>query len=234
MQRSIAILDEAVTDQVERLSGTPVIVFPDLATNEVHSRPAPLVNKLVRLAEDRPIVGSLGFLQRTKGSGDLARIAERDSVRHIMFAFVGELSVGTFNNADVKRLKSLNESLENAFTHFSAVEEFDDVCRCCDVLYLAYLDFPSSSNMLAKAALFEKPVIVSDGSLMAERTREYRLGEVIPEGDLEAAECAILMLTSDLPGWTEENQPRWKEYREHHSYTTLKERFSILLAASQL
>ncbi len=56
-----------------------------------------------------------------------------------------------------------------------------------DVVFCAFDDFPFSSNTLTKAAVFEKPVVVSEGYLMAERVRSYRTGEVVPQGNAEAA-----------------------------------------------
>ncbi len=48
--------------------------------------------------------------------------------------------------------------------------------------------------MLTKAAVFKKPVVVSDGFLMAERVRVYRMGENVPEGDVSAFHSELLLI----------------------------------------
>ena len=42
---------------------------------------------------------------------------------------------------------------------------------------------------------------------MAERVRKYRLGEVIPEDDVDAAEAAIRKLSADPAAWRRPNAP---------------------------
>lgn len=232
--RGLAILDEGVTEKVAALSGKPVIAIPDLTDERLSSYPSILADKIQQQADSRPIILSIGHLQYTKGCGTLARVAERATLNNVMFAFTGDVIWHTFSEEDQARLSSLQASQGNVLTHFKHIPdgEFNSVFRSCDIIFAAYLDFPNSSNLLAKAAVFEKPVIVSDGSLMAERTREYRLGEIIPEGDVDAAERALVELTKDLPGWIERNQPRWAVYRKLHSFETLKTCFAKLLAAS--
>ena len=86
-----------------------------------------------------------------------------------------------------------------------------------EVLFAAYHDFPHSSNILTKAAIFQKPVIVSDGYLMAERVRRYRLGEVIQQKNPELCAAALRRILTDRQAWLEEHQPRWEEYRTANS-----------------
>jgi glycosyltransferase involved in cell wall biosynthesis len=100
------------------------------------------------------------------------------------------------------------------------------------VVFAAYRNFPNSSNVLTKAAIFERPVLVSDGYLMAERVREFQLGEVVPEGDVEAIVQTLERMLA--PGYYAElrQRARWADYREAHSTARLKKAMADLLEAS--
>jgi hypothetical protein len=107
---------------------------------------------------------------------------------------------------------------------------FNALVVACDVLFAAYHDFPHSSNMLTVAAVLEKPIIVSEGQLMAQRVREYRLGEVVPEADPAATLETLRRVARDPAAWRAARQPRWREYRERHSAAALDGALRELLA----
>jgi glycosyltransferase involved in cell wall biosynthesis len=229
---SIAILDEVATTGMEHLSGRPVMLFPDLTDEEVSKEPTPLAIKIRRFASGAPIVVALGSLQYTKGVTTLARLALDPANSDICFVFVGNVEWSLFKPEDRVLISSLMDRCPNAYTHFARVPDepsFNSVIRASDVIFAAYLDFPNSSGILTKSAVFQKPIIVSDGYLMAERTRQYHLGEVVPEGDVEATGRAVREILKNLKAWRDRHNPKWHEYREKHSYDSLKIAFSNLL-----
>lgn len=61
----------------------------------------------------------------------------------------------------------------------------------CDALFLAYRPAPEKSNVLTKAAYFHRPVVTSEGHLMADAVRAFNLGVVVPSGDAQAALSAV-------------------------------------------
>ena len=231
--QSVAILDEGADEYMQRLTnGRPVVVFPDLANA---SAPAPggVACRMKEFAAGRPLVGAFGHLQPTKGVTALAQVALNPENRHLAFAFVGEVMLGLFSTDDRQLIDQLR-STPNVFAHFERVTDgpaFNALVRNCDIIFAAYTNFPNSSNMLTKAALFEKPVIVSDGYLMAERVRGYALGEVIPEGNVEALNSAIRALCDNTRRTGEKRQPQWERYREAHSSARLAEAFTRLLGS---
>ena len=107
----------------------------------------------------------------------------------------------------------------------------NSIYAASDVVVAAYRAFPNSSNALTKAAVFERPIVVSDGYLMAERVRKFGLGEVIPEGDAEALVAALQRMLA--PGYLEElrRRARWQDYREAHSVGRLKNAMAEMVAA---
>ena len=98
------------------------------------------------------------------------------------------------------------------------------------MVYAAYKDFPNSSNILTKAAVLKKPVIVSDGYVMAERVRKYGLGEVVTEGDAEDIAKTLKRMLAE--GYSEnlESRARWDEYHSVHAVERLPECFEQLLS----
>jgi hypothetical protein len=230
---SIAIFDEGAAVALERLSGRPVVVFPDLTDEKVDTELTPLAGKIRRFASGAPIVAALGNLQHTKGVTTLARLASDPANSDLCFAFIGQVEWETFRSEDRILISNLMVRCPNAYTHFARVpneQSFNDVIRASDVIFAAYLDFPNSSGILTKAAIFQKPIIVSEGYLMAERVRKYQMGEIVPEGDVEAAGRAIREIIKDQGAWLSRRCPKWQEYHESHCYTRLKGSFTKLLS----
>jgi len=231
---SIAIFDDGAAKALERLSSRRVVVFPDLTDEEVVDQPTPLTTKIRRFASGAPIVAALGHLQHTKGVTTLARLALDPANSDLCFVFAGEIDWHSFKSEDRALLSSLMDRCPNAYTHFARISDeriFNSVIQACDVIFAAYLDFPNSSGILTKAAVFRKPIIVSDGYLMAERTRKYDMGEVVPEGDVQAAGSAIRKILKDQGSWLLEHRPKWQEYHREHSYGRLVTSYAALLAA---
>ena len=80
------------------------------------------------------------------------------------------------SEADKQWLLQKWEDNQNIFTHFQRLSSeviLNQVIVESDIIYTAYSDFPNSSNILTKAALLKRPVVVSEGHLMAELVRDY-------------------------------------------------------------
>jgi glycosyltransferase involved in cell wall biosynthesis len=229
--KSIVVLDQGVSDLLEKLCERPVITFPDL-TDERLASDSPAALDLKKFANGAPIVGLLGVLKPSKGTLTLAKLALDPAYSDLCFAFVGSLVTHGYTKEEHAFISSLASKRPNVFAHFGRIPdeiEFNGCCLAADVIFAAYLDFADSSGILTKAAVFRKPVIVSDGYLMAERVRKYRMGRVVPEGDVLAAGNAIREILRDKNG--NSTSPDWEGYHEEHSYERLKTAFAQLLTA---
>ena len=111
--------------------------------------------------------------------------------------------------------------------------QFNAVIDTCDILFAAYHHFPSSSNLLAKAALFEKPVIASEGYCMGERVERYGLGVTVTEGDVAQTLAAIHQLYTQLENESRFTSARFAEYRQVHSIERLHLAFQQALSRCQ-
>jgi hypothetical protein len=228
--KSIAVLDPDITEMMQELCDRPVICFPDL-TDQRLAVSSPIAAELKKFANGAPIVGLFGYLKPTKGTMTLAKLALDPANSDLCFAFVGDLAALGYTKEEQALLSTLSAQLPNVFSLFRRVHdemEFNACLCAADVIFAAYLDFADSSGILTKAATFKKPVIVSDGYLMAERIRKFRMGTVIPQGDVQAAGIAIRELLRHRDDAS--TSPDWEGYCEEHSYSRLKVAFANLLA----
>lgn len=232
--RAVAVLDEAAVAPMEQITGgKPVLLFPDITVEELPPAGVDggLARKIKTFAAGRPIVSLTGHLQWTKGLDVFTTAAADPSMQDVCFFLGGEINWRQISQVDKDWLRKQWEELPNLFAHFQRLPEqtMNAVYAMSDVVVATYRAFPHSSNALTKAAAFERPIVVSDGYLMAERVREYSLGEVIPEGNTEELVSALRRMLQ--PEYREElrSRARWKEYREAHSFARLKEVFRQLV-----
>ena len=232
--KGIAILDEGIAGDVAAVTGKPVVVFPDLTDEHL---PAPadgqmLADRMKRWAGGRPIVGLFGYLQPSKGMMPLLLASRHPSLAQVCFAFGGEIHWPLFTAPERQTIDEVLSENHNTWNHFTRIPgeaQLNALLATCDILYAAYLDFPHSSGILTKAALLHKPILVSDGHLMAERVRQFSLGAVVPQGDVEALIAVITRLTKDPAAWMTQNPPRWTDFMRTHSFDRLKQALDELL-----
>lgn len=232
--RSLAVLDEGVMAEMNKLgNGRSAVWMPDVATATLPKRAGEgISSKLGRYAMGQPIILLAGHIQPTKGADLFCEVADRLLGDKLIFAVIGEVAWSLFPSVSRNNLCRVAEENGNVFAHFARVSDEADINACIngsDVIFAAYQNFPNSSNMLSKAAQFRKPIIVSDGYLMAERVRKFRLGIVIPEGDANAAAEAVCKLSSDPDRWCRETNPDWDGFLAEHSETRLSEAFEELV-----
>jgi len=223
----LALLDEGAVQFMRSKTGhANIVTFPDF-TDETVPVCDGVAAELAAFAAGRPIIGMAGHLHPTKGVCVFAEVAEQMKSENVVFALVGELMSGLFSEQDHALLQRVL-ALPNVFSHLKRLPDgasFNGVVRCFDVFFAAYLDFPNSSNTLAKAALFRRPVIVSEGYLMAERVRNFGLGVVVSEGDADAAATAVRKLL---------RSPRAVEDCGHAEYLAQHSRLRLLKSFEEL
>lgn len=236
---SVGILDEGIVAEVRAMAGSkPVHAFPDITVETLEKREAEggLDEKIKQFAAGRPIVSLAGHLQWTKGMDVFTEAARHPAMRDVFFFLAGSVNWNEIPPDERQSLQRQWARTPNILAHLQALpeEEMNAVIAASDVVFAAYRSFPNSSNVLTKAAVFERPVLVSDGYLMAERVRGYGLGEVVPEGDTEAAvEALVRMLKPGYAG-SLQSRARWSDYRQRHSRARLSDviREVVGLAAS--
>ena len=234
--QSIAVLDEGVVEPMSEIAkGKPVISLPDFTDEylpESAMSESGLANKIKAFADGRPVVCLMGYLYWTKGFCEFTEAAQQPSMYDVVFFIGGELNWAEIDNDKIREVKQAWANSSNILTHFTDLTDaqINAVISASDVVYAAYRDFPSSSNMLTKAAVFKKPVLVSDGYVMAERVRKYETGEVVSEGNVDDIVKGINLMLAD--GYSDglKSRAQWEEYHALHSAKRLPECFEKLLS----
>lgn len=233
--KAIAILDEGLVEPIRQLTGGKrVVVFPDVT----HETPVPggdeaqkLARRVREFAAGRPIVALVGHLQWTKGLEEFSAVARHASMKNVAFLLAGPVSWSDLSTQRQEELRRAWGTTPNLMTHLENLPEavMNATVAASDVVFAAYRSFPNNSNILTKAAVCEKPVLVSEGHLMARLVREYRLGEVAAEGDVQSLAQTLERMV--LPNYAREigAKARWHDYRAKHSAARLPDCFRELL-----
>ncbi len=230
--RSLAVVDAGAVERMKDIV-TPrkVVLFPEVtdartARDDVE---AGLALKVREFARGRPVVGLVGHIHRSKGIETFTAAARDPRLADVVF-FVGGAASLVGLPPDIRRsIARTWEAAPNIFAHLQRIVDertFNTLIQACDVLYAAYVDFPHSSSILTKAAVFQRPIIVSEGHLMGEQVRRYGLGITVPQDDVEGVVRGILQLTADRPPAP---RPGWEQYASLHSYARLREAFGEIV-----
>jgi hypothetical protein len=201
--RGMCFLDEATCRAYSAsLSGKYFRHLPDITNVELPEELYFLAEEIMCRAAGRKIVflgGSIG------GQKNIARWSEVIGLadpKLWFFVQAGEVHAGTFSPEDIVAFERLvADPPENLLLHtsyFSEEREFNAIIQIADIIFAVYRDFRNSSNMLGKAAYFEKPILVSDEYLMGEMVRRYGIGLAVPQDDVQAMLWALERLAKDL------------------------------------
>ena len=231
---AIAVLDEGIAEKLQRkVDGKPVVTFPDFTDRSPPDLSFPIAQQIKEKAQGRKIIGVLGLQSKRKGLLTLLEVARQTVNDNYFFVFAGSLAEQTFTSQELTNIQNLVESnLSNCFFHFERIPDessFNALVDLCHILFAAYEKFPHSSNILTKAAILEKPVIVSKKFCMAERVEKFKLGLSIDEGAVLQCIEAIRYLCRQLELEERQLEPNFKGYRHLHSTEQLKTKFLQLL-----
>lgn len=231
--KAIAVLDEGVAQKLqENLQGKQVVIFPDVTDASPPDREFPIAKKITVAANGRKIIALLGSLDRRKGMLTLLKVTKSISCEDCFFVFAGKLADESFSSDELEALKSIAYNPpHNCFFHLDFIPDepaFNALVEMSDILFAAYENFLHSSNILTKAAVFKKPLIVSKGYCMEERVKAYHLGVSVECGNVpECAEAIRHLLNpnnfkGDFDGYMEAHskerlKPAFKEIFDNYS-----------------
>lgn len=225
--RSVGVLDEGIIQKLsQRLGGKKVMVFPDITNEEWSESQTVLEKKLRSLAKGRKVVGLLGSLEKRRGLLTMIELAKEMKNHHLFFFAAGQVAESSFPEEEIRRINNfLKNPPENVLIHPEFIEDgipFNNLVRCCDLIYAVHHNFPHSSNMLTKAACMNVPIVVSDGYLMAERVRRYGLGAVVRDGVKE--DVRDLITSEQIFDYKSQEKFRTgcREYMKEHGFEKLR------------
>ena len=225
----IGTLQEDAVDQFTRITSTPIAVLPDL-TDVSPPVSNQLTEEILKKAEGRKIVGLIGGQDRRKGSFLLFQIAQHCvHKKNWFFIFVGKMNYEK-SDQELDRLKGIigdQDNWGNCFFHFERLPNenyFNAVVDICDVIFAVYQKFPFSSNIMTKAAFFQKPIVVSSGGLMAQRVKKYGLGTICEPNNVDDCIHAIEKVIEHPPSGANHGR-----YFNQHSEALFLSKFQYLI-----
>lgn len=211
---TICLLNEYVeNDFFNYVQKDRVIFFPDIISEDPPDVEFKIAQDIKAKAGQRVIIGVIGSLDRRKGVITLLQAAALSTNRPWYFVFAGKPAISTFNFREWLLIQHAQKTMtENCYFSLGEIPgeaQFNALINTCDIVFAGYLGFKNSSNLLTKAAFFNKPVIVSKGYCMERRVKKYDTGIAIREGNVSDCVQAIEELTV------------WKEMEENRENNAL-------------
>jgi glycosyltransferase involved in cell wall biosynthesis len=229
--RGVGVLDEKIACQLQPKIAAPTICFPDITDAAAPDLTYPVVVQLQNYRAGRTIIGLIGSLHKRKGFLTLLETALRAVNENWVFAFIGQLALHSFTEAERAHIQeAIRSAPQNCFFYLENIPDepqFNAVIQSCDILFAAYENFPYSSNILTKAAIFKKPIIATQGFCMGERVTKFAMGETIPEGNATDCQAAIQKMTLNPQS---PKQPNFELYLQDHSLERAKKCWQELLS----
>ena len=173
--------------------------IPDITNTDMPENASVLLTQLRNKAAGRKIVLMSGSIESRKNIQTFCQLAQLADPGKWFFAIVGKIHNASFSSGELDSIMDsifflLTESRDNFFVYNNFLKDEKDlnsIINESSVLFCAYRDFKGSSNMLSKAAYFDKPIIVSKGYIMEAMVEKYRIGVCVPEDNAAAVLAAL-------------------------------------------
>jgi hypothetical protein len=227
--RGMCFLDQAVVKSyTEALPEKQFIYLPDITNTDLTQSDSVRAINVKRLAHGRKIVFMGGTISTTKNLSKWWSVIECADPSRWFFVQIGEIHQDSLIEEDLQAyqriMMSPPEHLYVESSYLSDERAFNEIIACSDILFAVYRDFKISSNMLGKAAFFQKPILVADQYLMGERVRHYGLGLAVSQDDatqMYAALCELIVQEPNLEGFN--------AYRRDFSQEALRESLTTII-----
>jgi hypothetical protein len=232
--KGVAILDEGIIHLLQASIGDiPILTFPDFTDTSAPDNKFEMIDEIKKKANTRCIVASIGILQKRKGFLTLVEIAKNNLSDNCFFVFAGELDKNNLEQDERKNfLDFVNTKPENCFFHLERIPEesqFNAIISVADILYVVY-DYAYSSNILTKAAFFNKYVVSSNKFCIGERVEKYSLGLTASPNSTEESASAINKLSKQIRNGLVNFSPQFQQYQQVHSLEHLYSQIQYLIS----
>jgi hypothetical protein len=224
--RGMCFLDEQIQrDYSAAMPEKSFAYLPDVTDASVPSTQSAFAAEIKQRASGRKIVFLGGTIGSNKNLSQWFHVIAQADPSKWYFVQVGEVHEQNLSTEDLAGYQRAQTSPpENLFIHAEYLPDeqtFNEVIALSDVLFAVYRQFSISSNMLGKAAAFNKPILVADGYLMGDRVQKYQIGLAVPEADSNAMTHALTELVG--PDNRSVALPEhFAAYRRDFSYDALK------------
>jgi hypothetical protein len=177
------------------------------------------------LAKGRRIIGLVGALDGNKKLiGEFLKLSTHPLMNDFYFVLAGEVYESSLDSDVLEEVRRLSGSIqENLFVYDKYIESelhYDSLVNHVDILFACYKDFDSSANILAKSAIFQKPVLVTSGTWIGNLVEKYKLGEAVLPFSMDNLINGILNISNQLD--TDPQNFGFKDYEFYVSQENLR------------
>ena len=240
---AVGVLDERFTEAMSKETGKQIIAFPDITNETPPQTPSAFASEIIQRAAGRKIIGMVS-LEKRKGFLTMLKIAEAVAGKEDWyFVAAGKYAQDTCDAeeqayaAEIQKKVDSGE-LDNLYLQLPGERvndgtDFNSLIQAFDIIYAAYEDFQGSSNALTKGAIFETPLIATEGECVGARVKEFGMGLNISQGSVDEGIQAIRKV---LAGEDWDEAPltgRFTDYYAKHDRKRLDEVFTQLLEMSE-
>lgn len=223
--RGMCFLDVEICGAYQnRLPDKTFGYLPDMTEVALPEVASSLAKDLKARANGRSIVFLGGSIGGKKNLTHWARVIELADPAKWFFVQIGEVFENTLSLEEQTIYRQLQtSSRENFFMKAEYLPDeraFNEIILASDILFAVYRNFTISSNMLGKAAAFNKPILVAQGHLMAKRVEQYQIGRTVNEDDPTQMLKQLIALVDAPP-----SPDAFAAYRQDFSHEALCHHF---------
>ncbi len=239
--RAVAVLDETMSGALKIASGKPVILFPDITDESAPDPQNFFARQIIERANGRKVIGLIGMEPR-KGVMTLLKASEIAAEKKLPWLFVlaGAACWSQYSPSEQRYIENCvaksrdgssgsNLLFPDEFKPIPDGPAYNGVMNTFDVLFIAYHNFPGSSNVLTKSCILKKPVVSTDLGCIGHRTKVHQLGLTIPQEDANACIRAIEKLLLGVDWNDAPLRPQYEEYHSNHTRDALDRSMKALI-----
>ena len=218
----MCFLNETIQKQYRVLVPSKAFGYlPDITESALPAAQTDLVTHIKAQAQGRSIVFLGGTLGGNKNLAKWYELIALADPSKWYFVQIGEMFENTLTPEDAQALAKVTEQCPaNLFIKREYLPDeaaFNEVIAASNIIFAVYRNFTVSSNMLGKAAAFEKPILVAEGNLMGQRVKQYGIGLAVPENDVEQMYMGLQQLRQNQSNL----KNNFEAYREDFSAQAL-------------
>ncbi len=215
--RGTCFLDESVlTSYKNHFPAKKFTFLPDITETLLPDAQEALVAEILRKAASRKIVFMGGSIGKQKNLVQWVDLILNSDPLQWYFVQIGRINHNNLLPEDQHALAKLNKrSPDNLYIYSDYLPDealFNAIIASSDVIFAVYRDFYRSSNMLSKAAYFEKPILVADNCLMGDRVSQYGIGLALPHDQPDQIRAGLTAVST-----IENLHTKFAAYREDFS-----------------
>ncbi len=219
----VCFLDNAQSEYFSsKIGDMQFCTLPDITDTSLPVTQSNLAKTIIAQANGRKIIFLGGMIGGQKNIQKWFQLIVKADPSKYFFLQVGAIHTQSMNVLDLLSFYRMTFSDHINFMviphYLESESNFNELISISDILFAVYRKFHDSSNMLAKAAVFNKPILVSDQYLMGQRVREYGIGIASDEEDINQIMHAI----ENMPS-SEDLAHNFRRYRQDFNIKTLSE-----------